>query len=410
MSIRTLFVLGTRPEAIKLAPVIQCFRDRPELEAQVCVTGQDQALGVFDIDADYDLDLMQRDQDLAQLTSEVLGKMQQVIDDARPGLLMVQGDTNSCFAAALSGFYRRVPVAHVEAGLRTGDQYAPYPEEVNRRLTDTLVQFCFTPTPGARDNLLREGIPQDRIWVTGNTVIDALETIVQRQKAPHERRCLERRFGNDLGLDPGKRTVLLTMHRRESFGAAMESTLRGVRRLVQETPDLQVVYPVHPNPNVRAVVKRVLKDLDRVRLIHPIDYYGLVWLMSHSCLVITDSGGIQEEAPALGKPVLVVREVTERPEGVSAGVARVVGTSAERIFAEARLLLSETATYRTMARPLRIYGDGGASRRIANIVLDHAPRLRRSPDAIGTLAIGSEPGDPLTPRGTRSASPNGRVS
>ena len=383
MGLRVLFALGTRPEAIKLAPVIQAFRRRAGCRVEVCTTGQhrslpDQVLDLFGIQPDYKLDLMQPDQDLTQLTCRLLSGLQGVLRDARPSLLFIQGDTATCFAGALAAFHAQVPVAHVEAGLRTGDPSQPFPEEMNRSLTDMLSRLCFTPTERARLNLLREGVSGNRIWVTGNTVIDALRMILARQQVPTEAARLERLLARDLGARDGERIVLVTMHRRESFGPMMECALRGIRRLVRSRQDVRVVFPVHPNPNVRSAVLKILGGVDRVRLVPPIDYYRFIWLMSRSVLVITDSGGVQEEAPALGKPMLVLRDATERPEGIDEGVARLVGTETDRVFEESNEILGNSEVHRSMARAVSPYGDGRASERIAEITLEQLGHVEES--------------------------------
>lgn len=363
---RILSVFGTRPEAIKMAPVVNALRSDDDIEAAVCVTAQhremlDQVLAVFGIVPDFDLDLMTPGQDLAAITCGVLNGVLGVIDRFRPDRVLVHGDTTTTFAAALAAYYRRVPIGHVEAGLRTGDIYAPYPEEINRRLTDTIADKLFAPTETARQNLLREGASDARIVVTGNTVIDALLQAVAILKATPKRRseiALELPFA-----ESGRHLILVTGHRRENFGPGFERICRALQR-ISDRDDVEVVYPVHLNPNVQGPVAALLGGRARVHLIPPLGYLSFVHLMDRCRLVITDSGGIQEEAPALGKPVLVMREVTERPEAVEAGTVRLVGTDIERICAECFRLLDDEHAYRTMSQAHNPYGDGQAAPRI----------------------------------------------
>jgi len=363
---RVLSVFGTRPEAIKMAPVVKALSEAPGIESAVCVSAQhrtmlDQVLALFDIRPAYDLDIMRDNQDLAHITSAVLNGMLGVLDEFKPARVLVHGDTTTTFAAALAAFYRRIPVGHVEAGLRTGDVYRPYPEEMNRRLTDAIADLLFAPTETARANLLGEGVEGSRIVVTGNTVIDALLYIVGRLKKDIAlRRKQEKRFRF---LDKGKRLILVTGHRRENFGPGFERIAAALATLAGRG-DVEIVYPVHLNPNVAGPVRRILGDKSNIRLLEPLDYLPFVYLMDRAHLVITDSGGIQEEAPSLGKPVLVMRDVTERPEAVEAGTVRLVGTDTRRIVAEAQRLLDDAKAYRRMSRAHNPYGDGKASRRI----------------------------------------------
>jgi UDP-N-acetylglucosamine 2-epimerase (non-hydrolysing) len=360
--IRVLSVFGTRPEAIKMAPVVHALLNEPgRFESVVCVSAQhramlDQVLGVFDVRADHDLDLMTPGQSPAEITARVLERLPPLIREIRPDILLVQGDTMTSFAAAFAAYLDKVPTGHVEAGLRTGDRYQPFPEEMNRVLTTRLASLHFAPTVQARDRLLAEGVPADDVHLTGNTVIDALLQTVRS----------DYRFRTPAlaALDPARRVVLVTTHRRESFGAPLESTCSALRQLVDRFPDIQIVLPVHPNPQVKRTVEASLCDLGRVTLIDPVDYVEFVHLMSRAYLILTDSGGVQEEAPSLGKPVLVLREVTERPEGVAAGTAVVVGTDRERIVSLASELLSSPASYARMANAVNPYGDGHASERI----------------------------------------------
>ncbi len=373
---KVLLVFGTRPEAIKLAPVVLELRARPEFHVSVCVTAQhremlDQVLETFSIRPDYDLDIMQPGQDLFDLTARCLTGLRPVLMDERPGIVLVQGDTTTVFAAALAAFYLGIRVGHVEAGLRTFDKRRPFPEEINRRLTSPLADLHFSPTESAAANLRSEGVPDTHIFVTGNTVVDALfytcDKYRGRWPAPSGMRPIA----------PEKRLVLVTGHRRESFGEGFEGICRALRRIA-ERPDVELVYPVHLNPNVREPVSRILGGLPNVQLIEPLAYVPFVGLMESAYLILTDSGGIQEEGPSLGKPVLVMREVTERPEAVEAGTVKLVGSDTEKIVDSATELLDNPAAYERMSRAHNPYGDGQASRRIAEILL-RPPVMRRQP-------------------------------
>lgn len=363
---RILSVFGTRPEAIKMAPVVHALSRADGVESRVAVTAQhrgmlDQVLELFAIEPDADLDIMKPNQDLTHITAAVLDGIGRVIDEIQPDRVLVHGDTTTAFAAALAAFYRKVPVGHVEAGLRTGDIYAPWPEEMNRRLADALCDLHFAPTEGARQNLLREGTKTDSIEVTGNTVVDALFMTLERLRGDG---AVAARMDEAFPfLDPSKRMILVTGHRRENFGPGFESICAALARL-SERGDVQVVYPVHLNPNVREPVNRILGALSGVYLIEPVDYMPFVHLMDRAHLVITDSGGIQEEAPSLGKPVLVMRDKTERPEAVAAGTVKLVGTATEAIVAEAARLLDDDDAYAAMSRAHNPYGDGKAADRI----------------------------------------------
>jgi UDP-N-acetylglucosamine 2-epimerase (non-hydrolysing) len=369
--ITVLSVIGTRPEAIKMAPVVAELRRFPDrIRSIVCVTAQhrellDPVLGLFDITPDYDLDLMQPGQTLAQLTTAILLGIEQVLIEVRPDWTLAQGDTTTVMATALACYYRRVLFGHIEAGLRTGDKFRPYPEEVNRLLADALADLHFAPTTRARDNLLSEGVPEQSILVTGNTVIDALFQSVGRSLPQAEAVLAEIPLSAD-------RIVLVTAHRRESFGSGLQNICNALVTLSARYPDVQFVYPVHPNPNVTVPVHRHLEGITNISLIAPLDYVSLVYLMKRAYLILTDSGGIQEEAPALGKPVLVLRQVSERPEGIDLGVARLVGTDKARIVREVSHLLDDKATYAQMARIAYPYGDGQASRRIVEALLAHS--------------------------------------
>jgi UDP-N-acetylglucosamine 2-epimerase (non-hydrolysing) len=369
--LRVLSIFGTRPEAIKMAPVVHRLSQTPGVVSRVCATAQhrhmlDQVLDLFQITPDYDLDLMRPDQSLSELTAAVFTDLEPVLLDARPDWVLVQGDTTTVMAAALLSTFHRVRVAHVEAGLRTGDKWRPFPEEINRRVAGAVADLHFAPTEWARANLLREGVAAEKIHVTGNPVIDALRVVV------------------DLPFDPAMlglpheawngRMLLVTAHRRESFGAGLERAFTALRRLAEEYGgEVQIVYPVHLNPNVQEPAEKILGGIPNVHLIEPLDYLPMVHLMKRAYLILTDSGGIQEEAPALGTPVLVLREVTERPEAIEAGTARLVGTDPERILAEARRLLDEPAAHAAMAHAVNPFGDGQAAGRIVAALLGEGP-------------------------------------
>jgi UDP-N-acetylglucosamine 2-epimerase (non-hydrolysing) len=363
-----MVVFGTRPEAIKMAPVVQALSCREGINCQVTVTAQhremlDQVLQLFQIKPDFDLNLMKPGQTLTEITSRVLLGLTEILQQESPELVLVHGDTTTTFAAALAAFYAKIPVGHVEAGLRTGNKFSPYPEEMNRRLTASLTDQHFAPTTTARDNLLREGIAADSIYITGNTVIDALlATVRQDYDFSNEeiRRILAR--------EEGRRMIMVTTHRRENLGEPMRQIYRALAEILAQYPDTFVLFPVHKNPRVREVVEEVLGSDPRVHLIEPLDYEPFVNLMAKAYLLLTDSGGIQEEAPSLGKPVLVVRDTTERPEAVAAGTVSLVGTTYEKVFAELEHLLTDKQAYRKMATSINPYGDGQAAERIAGII------------------------------------------
>jgi UDP-N-acetylglucosamine 2-epimerase (non-hydrolysing) len=369
---RILVVIGTRPEGIKLAPVISALARRAtEIETRVVLTGQhstlmDQVLDVFDIPVYRDLQIMREGQSLFDVMRDGLEGLRTILDQYEPHMMVVQGDTASAFAGGLAAFLHRSGVAHVEAGLRSGDKWRPWPEEIFRRLTDVVTDVHLAPTPIARDNLLAEAVPASSTWVTGNTVVDALLTIAQRPHRPVDE-ALRQVIGG------GRRLILVTAHRRESFGAPLRAAFDALRNIVDAVPDVEILYPVHPNPNVREAV-RVLDGHERIHLTEPLDYLDFVHAMRHASLIITDSGGIQEEAPTFGVPVLIMRDVTERPEAVQAGVAELVGTDPQRIVDAALRHLGETVRSRSGLSP---YGDGRAGERIADIlihVLTGAPR------------------------------------
>ncbi|WP_343126077.1 non-hydrolyzing UDP-N-acetylglucosamine 2-epimerase [Stenotrophomonas maltophilia] len=371
---KVMVVFGTRPEAIKMAPVVEALKARPEIETIVAVTAQhrqmlDQVMDLFGIAPDVDLNVMEPGQTLAGLFAKILTGMTAVIAEHKPDLVLVHGDTSTTLASALAAFYNRVAVGHVEAGLRTGDIYAPWPEEANRRLTGPLTRLHFAPTTRSRDNLLAEGTSSDDIHVTGNTVIDALLNVADKLK--HDTALIESMRARFPFLDASKRLVLVTGHRRENFGSGFESICEALKALAARG-DTQIVYPVHLNPNVQGPVNRILADAPGVFLIEPQDYLPFVYLMTQATLIITDSGGVQEEAPSLGKPVLVMRDTTERPEAVDAGTVLLVGTDAGRIVTEATRLLDDEAAYQSMAHAHNPYGDGKAAVRIAALIQGEA--------------------------------------
>jgi len=374
---KILIVFGTRPEAIKMAPVVHELKKYSKLVvSRVCVTGQhremlDQVLNLFEIEPDYDLHAMRENQTLFDITVEGLRKLEDVLRKEKPDIILVQGDTTTTFIASLAAYYLKIRIGHVEAGLRTKDKFNPFPEEINRRLADCLADLYFAPTVRAKDNLLREGIDKERIFVTGNTVVDALLMTVERQKDERIQRKFEKKFLSDYGISlDNRKLILVTGHRRESFGKGFEDICKGLKKIAQSNNGLQIIYPVHLNPNVQKPVRRILGELGNIYLIEPLDYFSFVWLMNKSYLILTDSGGIQEEAPSLGKPVLVMRKTTERPEGIEAGVAKLVGTDNERIFSETMRLLANERLYKSMSKRLNPYGDGHAAKRIVKIILE----------------------------------------
>lgn len=360
--LKVMTIFGTRPEAIKMAPVVKALEAAPDMESIVTVTAQhrdmlDQVLHVFKITPDYDLNIMSQGQTLYDVTTRALMGLKDVLEQAQPDVVLVHGDTTTTFAGALAAFYQEIPVGHVEAGLRTGNIYSPFPEEMNRKLTGSLATYHFAPTAGSEQNLLKENVDKEHIYVTGNTVIDALQMTVQDGYQFED---------DDLNtLDyKGKRIVLVTTHRRENLGEPMRHVYRAIRQLVDDFDDIQVVFPVHKNPKVRQVVQEELGHVDRVSLINPLDYEPFANLMARSYLVLTDSGGIQEEAPSLGKPVLVLRNTTERPEAVVAGTVQLVGTDKDRVYEEAHTLLADEKAYKQMSNAVNPYGDGKATQRI----------------------------------------------
>ncbi|MDD2272281.1 MAG: UDP-N-acetylglucosamine 2-epimerase (non-hydrolyzing) [Desulfuromonadaceae bacterium] len=371
---KVLSVFGTRPEAIKMAPVIKELEKYPDLfKSIVCVTAQhrqmlDQVLSLFNIVPDYDLNIMKPGQDLTDITCNVIQGLKPVLEKERPDIVLVHGDTSTTMAASIAAYYARVRVGHVEAGLRTGDKFAPFPEEMNRRVTGSLTDLHFAPTGAARQNLLREGVTDSTIYVTGNTVVDALLLVSEMLTKNPE---LDRKFTNEFSfLDPSKKLILVTGHRRENFGSGFENICFALVDIASRNPDVEILYPVHLNPNVQEPVQRILGagNISNVHLIEPVDYLPFVYLMNRSYLIITDSGGVQEEAPSLGKPVLVMRDTTERPEAVEAGTVKLVGTDKAKIVTETLALLYDQAAYDHMAKAHNPYGDGQAASRICQVL------------------------------------------
>lgn len=375
-NLRVLSIFGTRPEAVKMAPIVRALQNTPGIRSRVCVTAQhrqmlDQVLEVFQIQPDVDLDLMRPGQALAQITAAIFTHLDPVLKEYHPDWVLVQGDTTTVMATALLAYYNRIRVGHVEAGLRTGDKWQPFPEEVNRRVAGVVADLHFAPTEWSRQNLLNEGVPPSAVLVTGNPVIDALQYVARQPPTPAVNQLFR-----DIGLpethgaqDP--RLVVITAHRRENFGRPIEDICAAIRELSTTYPETRFVYPVHLNPNVQEPVYRLLGDLPNVHLLPPLDYLPLVNLLKRAALLLTDSGGLQEEAPGLGIPVLVLRAVTERPEGVQAGTVRLVGTDSQRIVREARKLLDDPQAHAQMAQAVNPYGDGRAAGRIVQALLDY---------------------------------------
>ncbi len=362
---KILSIFGTRPEAIKMAPLVRMLSAQNDITSTVCVTGQhremlDQVLDVFDIKPDHDLSIMRPNQTLTTVTTSILNGLQNVLEEEKPDWVFVHGDTTTSMAAAMAAFYARVPVAHVEAGLRTGDMDSPWPEEMNRSVVDRMSNLLFAPTSSSRRNLLAENIDNSRIAVTGNTVIDALHIALEKVKQPAIRAKFEADFAF---LDSNKKLLLVTAHRRESFGEGIANIANALRRLAQRE-DVEILYPVHPNPNIKRPMTETLSGLSNVHLIEPQDYLPFVYLMDRAHIILTDSGGVQEEAPSLGKPVLVMRDTTERPEAVAAGTVAIVGTHEAGIYSNTTRVLDRPDLYRRFARAQNPYGDGKASQRI----------------------------------------------
>ncbi len=368
---KVLLVFGTRPEAIKMAPLVAAFKKNTNFLLKVCVTGQhremlDQVLELFKINPDYDLNLMKPGQTLNDVTAEVLTKLKPILLEYRPDLLFVHGDTATTFAASLAAYYEKIDVAHVEAGLRTGDIYSPWPEEINRKLTGAIARFHFAPTQTSSCNLLKEGVAPENIHVTGNTVIDSLLMI--KEKLSSELNLRNRLSSNFSFIDFSKDIILVTGHRRENFGLGMKNICQALSNLAQKRPDVAIIYPVHLNPNVQRPVKEMLSDHENIHLIEPLDYLPFVYLMMSAKIILTDSGGIQEEAPSLGKPVLVLRETTERPEAVQAGTVKIVGTNPEVILSCIEDLLDDDEYYAKMSEAQNPYGEGTACQKIIEYI------------------------------------------
>lgn len=367
---KVLIVFGTRPEAIKMCPVVKALEHQEGTETVVCVTGQHkemlaQVLRTFDIDPDYDMAVMKDRQTLFDITTAILDRLRGIMEQESPDVILVHGDTTTAFTAALAGFYMNIPVGHIEAGLRTYDLHSPYPEEFNRQAVDIMANYYFAPTGLAKENLLREGKREEDIFVTGNTVIDALKTTVKKEYMHEALKWAE-----------GYRLILLTAHRRENLGEPLRHMFRAINKICMEFKDIKIIYPIHMNPAVRIIAREELSGNDRIKLIEPLDVLDFHNFMSRSYLILTDSGGIQEEAPALGKPVLVMRDTTERPEGIAAGTLKLVGTSEEGVCAAFRELLVDQAEYEKMSRAVNPYGDGTASEKIAAILKNRLGRLK----------------------------------
>lgn len=364
--IKVMSIFGTRPEAIKMAPLVKELEKRKEIESIVCVTAQhremlDQVLNTFDIKPDYDLNIMKQGQSLADVTTRALVGLEEVIKKVKPDIVLVHGDTTTTFAGALAAFYNQVAIGHVEAGLRTYDKYSPYPEEMNRQMVDRLSDMYFAPTEISKDNLLKENIDESKIYITGNTAIDAMSTTVDENYTHPELDW----------INAGERMILLTAHRRENLGEPMRHIFRAIKRVVDEFSDVKVIYPIHMNPKVREVANEVFGDADRVKLIEPLEVFDFHNFQNKSYIILTDSGGIQEEAPSLGKPVLVLRDTTERPEGIKAGTLKLVGTYEDVIYEETKKLLLDKKEYEKMSKASNPYGDGHASERIVDAIIEY---------------------------------------
>ena len=370
--IKVMTVFGTRPEAIKMAPLVKELKKRKEVECIVCVTAQhremlDQVLETFDIVPDYDLNIMQKGQTLTDITVRALKGLEDVIKEVKPNIVLVHGDTTTTFAGALAAFYNQTDIGHVEAGLRTYDKYSPYPEEMNRQMVSSLSDMNFAPTKLSADNLIKEGKKKENIFITGNTVIDAMGTTISDD---YQNEVFDW-VGND-------RMILLTAHRRENIGDSMRSIFKAVKRIVTEFPDVKVVYPIHKNPVVREIANEIFGDCDKVKLIEPLEVFDFHNFMNKSYIILTDSGGVQEEAPALGKPVLVLRNTTERPEGIEAGTLKLTGTDEETIYEETKKLLTSKEEYEEMSKASNPYGDGHASERITDEIIKRYTLKRES--------------------------------
>ena len=362
--IKVMSIFGTRPEAIKMAPLVKELERRKEIESIVCVTAQhremlDQVLKTFDIKPNYDLNIMKQGQTLSEITSRALLGLEKVIKEVKPDIVLVHGDTTTTFAGALAAFYNQVSIGHVEAGLRTYDKYSPFPEEMNRQMVDSMTDLYFAPTKISKENLLKQNISEDKIYITGNTAIDAMSTTVKENYTHKELEWIK----------PGERMILLTAHRRENLGDPMRHIFKAIRRIVDEVDDVKVIYPIHLNPLVRNVANEIFNGCDKVKLIEPLEVFDFHNFQNKSYIILTDSGGIQEEAPSLGKPVLVLRDTTERPEGIKAGTLKLVGTNEETIYTETKKLLTDKKEYDNMSHAANPYGDGHASERIVSSII-----------------------------------------
>ena len=363
--IKVMSVFGTRPEAIKMAPLVKELEKRKEIESIVCVTAQhremlDQVLETFDIKPNYDLNIMKQGQSLGDITTRALTGLEEVIKECKPDIVLVHGDTTTTFAGALAAFYNQVMIGHVEAGLRTNDKYSPFPEEMNRQMVDCMTDMYFAPTNLSKENLLKENIEESKIYITGNTAIDAMSTTVDDNYSN-----LELDFVKD-----GERLILLTAHRRENLGEPMRHIFKAIKRIVDEFDDVKVIYPIHKNPLVREVANEIFGDCEKVKLIEPLEVFDFHNFINKSYMIMSDSGGVQEEAPSLGKPVLVLRDTTERPEGIDAGTLKLVGTDEETIYNEAKRLLTDKKEYERMSKASNPYGDGHASERIVDAIIN----------------------------------------
>lgn len=360
---KILLIFGTRPEAIKMCPLVKELKNRKEFVTKVCVTGQhkemlETVMRTFEVEADYNLEIMSQKQTLFDVTTRILERLKQVLEIEKPDVVLVHGDTTTTFAAAMASYYLQIPVGHVEAGLRTYDIYSPFPEEFNRQAVGIISKYHFAPTEAAKKNLLKEGKAEENIFVTGNTAIDALQTTVRAEY-----------FHEQLEWAKGKKLIMITAHRRENLGTPMEHMFRAIRRVCNEHEDVCAIYPIHMNPFVRETASKILGDNERIRIIEPLDVMDFHNFLANSYMVLTDSGGIQEEAPSLGKPVLVMRDTTERPEGIKAGTLKLVGTEEENIYQNFKLLLEDEEEYRKMSRASNPYGDGTACKRIADVLI-----------------------------------------
>lgn len=364
---KVMVIFGTRPEAIKLCPLIKELKERTSFNTLVCVTGQhrqmlDQVLGAFGVEPDFDLDIMKEHQTLFDITTGILNKIKKVLEECRPDIVLVHGDTSTSFVVSLACFYLKIAVGHVEAGLRTHNIYSPFPEEFNRQAVSLIAKYHFAPTQMSKENLLKEGKKEENIYVTGNTAIDALKTTV-RENYTHE----------ELTWASGSRLIMITAHRRENLGEPMHHMFRAIRRIMEEYPDIKAIYPIHMNPTVREAAVQEMSGCDRIRMIEPLDVIDFHNFLARSYLILTDSGGVQEEAPSLGKPVLVMRDTTERPEGIAAGTLKLVGTDEDTIYENFKELLENKEVYEQMSRASNPYGDGFASQRIADKLSDGMP-------------------------------------